>query len=462
MRVIKFHRCLILTGLFGIFSAPATFSATNWKWIAYGDTRTQDAAHRTVLNTIANSSTGYAFIINVGDVVADGTIPAQWNTWQSACDDELGGTGQSQTPPQYMATGGNHDQLASAPGLINWKTYLSGQDQQYGNDGKYFTFDYQNARFVILHSEEALDSPQLDLLNQAIQNNPQDWLFVFWHRPIFDFGPKVYEAQIHNWWGIPLYQNGCDIIFTGHSHYYVRTEKIELDGTINPPLDPAHGTVQIVTGNGGAPLYAVDENHDSNGYMVAYSFDEGQPGYYGYTELEMDGLTLYLKHYRADGALMDSATYSANPKPPPWTPTATMTITPTATPTPSLTLTRTPVSSMTPTRTNTPVITATLTHTPTGVLTSDPNLPQALIVYPNPASHRVYFHFQAAVNDTLEIHIYNISGELISRLSNQLSQNPSVLEWNAPLMASGIYIYKAMIGTTVLPTGKFTLLQSNR
>ncbi len=289
-----------------------SFAQTTWKWIAYGDTRTNDDDHRAVLQAIVNNTPDYKFIVNVGDVVETGTLVSDWETWQAACDDVLGGTGQSSVPPKYMSAPGNHDRVDEPAGLTNWNTYLPGQAQQYGNNGEYFVFDYENARFVIMNSDvSTLTGDQYNMMIDAIQNNPKDWLFAFWHHPIFDFGEKVYEDGIHDTWGIPLYQNGCDIFFTGHAHYYVRNKKLELNGDMNPPLDATNGTVQVVTGNGGAPLDNPDPNHDGNGYMVTSYLS---PPENGYTELTMDGNTMHLRHILRDGTVFDEADYTPNPK----------------------------------------------------------------------------------------------------------------------------------------------------
>lgn len=290
---------------------PFCVEATPWKWIAYGDTRTNDNRHREVLQSIMNNTPDHEFIINVGDVVDDGTVTSQWNTWLAACNDVLGGTGQDSIPPRYMSAPGNHDNTETAAGLANWNAYLSGQVGQFGNNGKFFVFDYENARFVIMDSDKSsISGEQYAMLMSAIQNNPKTWLFAIWHHPIFDFGPKQYEDNIHETWGVPLYENGCDIVFTGHAHYYVRTKKLELSGEMNPPLDPDNGTVQIVTGNGGAPLYSVDPNHDGNGYMVESHLRD-----YGYCELTVDEDTLRLRHIRRDGTVFDKVFYTPNAKP---------------------------------------------------------------------------------------------------------------------------------------------------
>ncbi|MEE9466193.1 MAG: FlgD immunoglobulin-like domain containing protein, partial [Candidatus Neomarinimicrobiota bacterium] len=131
--------------------------------------------------------------------------------------------------------------------------------------------------------------------------------FVFWHHPVFAFGVKFYQDLLHDTWGIPLYANGCDIIFTGHAHYYVRSKKLGLDGNINPALDPEFGTVQIITGNGGAPPQDIDTAQDGNGYLV-----EASTNSHGYTELTVAGDTLYLRHILSDGTVFDEQIYTPN------------------------------------------------------------------------------------------------------------------------------------------------------
>ncbi len=301
---------ILITLLLYVAVSQTSATAQTWKWIAYGDTRSNDADHRSVLQSMVTNTPDYKFVINVGDVVDDGAAQSQWDIWQLACDDVLGGTGQNEIPPRYMSAPGNHDATETVAGLANWNNYLSGQLQQFGNEGKYFTFDYENARFIILDSDKSSKTgAQYTMLMDAIENNPQTWLFVIWHHPIFAFGEKSYQDFLHDTWGIPLYTNGCDIIFMGHAHYYVRSKKLGLDGNINPALDPEFGTVQVITGNGGAPPYALDPDQDGNGYLV-----EAYTNKLGYTELTVAGDTLYLRHILTDGTVFDEKTYTPNSK----------------------------------------------------------------------------------------------------------------------------------------------------
>ncbi|HHS14428.1 MAG TPA: hypothetical protein ENN03_11780, partial [bacterium] len=311
---------------------PAVSLAASWTFLVYGDSQSIEDVHRTVLNKMVNKSPEPRFMINCGDVVVHGYEQTRWENWKATCEDVLPGwgedwegLGQGLNPPKYMACPGNHDELGTADGLNNWQTYLWGQYQQWGNNGKYFWFDYENARFIILDSESSsLTGTQKYMLTEALRSNHKTWIFVFWHRPIFNFSTKTphphkYEEGIHNEWGIPLYDYGCDIIFNGHAHYYVRTKKLKLDGAQNPPLDAERGTTQVVTGNGGAALmWDFNENQDGNKYML----DTWCNTEHGYTEVTVSGNQLRLRHilrYKKDingtyTDILDEKTFTANPK----------------------------------------------------------------------------------------------------------------------------------------------------
>ena len=262
---------------------------------------------------MAANTPDYKFIINIGDVVDHGDVESEWTAWYQTTTSVFGDLGQDQTPPRYMAAPGNHDATETSAGLVNWNKYLPGQVDQFGNEGKFFVFDYMNARFIIMDSDKSsMTGSQYDMLLSAVQENPMTWLFALWHHPIFDFGDKQYEDDIHDTWGIPLYQGGCDILFMGHAHYYVRTKKLALNGEKHPPIDLEKGTVQVVTGNGGAPIDVPVPDFDGNRYMA-----EGygtNVSHYGYTELTVGQDTLYLKHYLRDGTVLDEAFYTPNPK----------------------------------------------------------------------------------------------------------------------------------------------------
>lgn len=412
MKDYLLHKIILKVTAF-LFTVLATLpfnaEANSWKWIAYGDTRTNDKRHREVLQSIMNNTPDYEFIINVGDVVEDGAETSQWNKWQAACNDILGGTGQDLIPPEYMSAPGNHDNTETTAGLANWNIYLSGQVEQFGNDGKFFVFDYENARFVIMDSDKSEEEgAQLTMLLDAIENNPKTWLFAIWHHPIFDFGEKKYEDKFHDLWGVPLYQAGCDIIFAGHAHYYVRTKKLGLDGELHPPLDPENGTVQVVTGNSGASMDVPVPNHDNNSYMVAsYSTHDRQ---YGYTELSVNDTILHLRHILRDGTIFDEEYLTPNLK--------------------------------------------------TGELFTDEGSNENTIPtsyhmtqnYPNPFNPKTSICYSLPQSNYVRLVVYDIMGHTVSTLVDEIQGTGTyMIDWEAVdsygrILPSGIYFYRIQAG----------------
>jgi hypothetical protein len=221
-------------------------------------------------------------------------------------------------------------------------------------------------------------------------------LFAIWHQPIFDFGPKAYIGNLHTNWGVPLYQNGCDIMFMGHSHYYIKTKKLGLNGAMNPPLDLQRGTVQCVTGNGGAPPYQITPNEDSNAYMIDGNYTSG----YGYTEITISGDTATLRHILANGTVYDTQTYSPNPK---------------------------------------PAITA-LRHTPEESVPTEYVLHDA---YPNPFNPSTTISFAVPQSGMYSLKVYSALGERVATLlDHKLPAGLHRINFNSGNLPSGTYIYR--------------------
>ncbi len=392
--------------VFVLLIMPDHSDAQNWKWIAVGDTRGNRPEYRQVLEAIMANTPDYTFIINMGDVVDHGDVESEWEDWYETTTGVLGDLEQDQFPPGYMSAPGNHDATETEAGLANWNEYLPGQNKLFANDGKFLVFDYRNARIVVMDSDESpMNGPQYDMMLKAIRQNPKTWLFTVWHHPIFDFGEKSYEDEIHDLWGIPLYQAGCDIMFMGHAHYYVRTKKLALNGEMNPPLDMERGTVQVVTGNGGAPIDIPEPDHDGNGYMVEACGTDSS--HYGYTELSVGPDTLCLRHYLRDGSLLDEAYYTPNPK------------------------SANPVNNP---RNDT-----------------NPENFQLMQNYPNPFNASTQIQFTLSENSWIELNIYDVRGRLIDTPVKEFRQAGNYqIEWNMNpddhQVPAGLYIYRLKSG----------------
>jgi len=97
---------------------------------------------------------------------------------------------------------------------------------------------------------------------------------------------------------------------------------------------------------------------------------------------------------------------------------------------PTITLTATPLSSIT--------VTVTVTITPVLVK------PGAIFSYPAPArGAEVWFYFNAPKPGRVEIELYNVAGEKITNLGEDLAQSGNGrLRWTLGSVAPGVYLYR--------------------
>jgi len=303
---------VVLLGLF-----PA--NALAWKFIVYGDTRSNDDDHEDALQVIKDEGGDYEFIINVGDVVGDGTVINKWNRWENSMVAVMGETMQDENGPFYISCPGNHDNTEQSSALTNWNNYLSYQATHWPeNDGLWFYFDFNNARFIVLDDEKRTPE-QLSFLQDAIETNTQEWLFAIWHAPTIPYGDKEYDAGIHRDFNEVLYQGGCDIIYNGDAHTYARTKKLKWDGPDDlPTVDNINGTTQIITGNSGADRDGFSDSKElMPGANTLLDGNHLEDNRVGMTLMEIIGDQLNLKHYlyNSGGAsILDQANYTPNDK----------------------------------------------------------------------------------------------------------------------------------------------------
>ena len=77
--IIKVIICIIMIMLL-VATLLDEQTSDSWKFIIYGDTRTNDDDHRSVLESISENTNDYRFIINAGDVVGNVNSKSERNT----------------------------------------------------------------------------------------------------------------------------------------------------------------------------------------------------------------------------------------------------------------------------------------------------------------------------------------------------------------------------------------------
>jgi predicted phosphodiesterase len=208
-----------------------------------GDNRSGDDVYRKLVSMIMERKP--AFVLNVGDMIVTPGDAKQWSSfWEMSRPIIV----------PYFLTVGNHDVHTKQP--MTEKIYKEQVDLP-GNE-LYYSFRAGNALFVVLDSclvgqDKKVIGEQYNWLEGVLANSTQRHAFVFIHHPLY---PENYPGT-HHGNDLDRYpaerdrlqdlmtRTKVDALFAGHEHYYSRK-------TMN-------GIKHIITGGGGAPLYAIEE-----------------------------------------------------------------------------------------------------------------------------------------------------------------------------------------------------------
>ncbi len=280
----------------------ATAGVTRFSLIAYGDTRGRrdgtelqyehslivDAMLR-VIAARASGPSPVKFILQSGDAVVNGRDPKQWNVSFTGLIDRL--TTEGAVP--YFLAPGNHDVTSAAeldnPGRKEGLTnYLRAMAQLIPPDGATrrlngyptYAFGYGNTFVLAFDSNIAEDSTQfawaraqLEGLNRKRYPN----IIAFFHHPAYSSGPHGGAnigrptAAVRARW-MPMFRtHGVQLLVTGHEHLFEHwVERYRDAQGVQRRMD------QLVTGGGGAPLYAYRGTPDLRPYVAASGADSAR------------------------------------------------------------------------------------------------------------------------------------------------------------------------------------------
>jgi len=152
------------------------------------------------------------FVINVGDTIQgtdDHTAEAQWKEIR-------GFLARYKRYPFYFVAG-NHD---------IWSDYSRKLFERETGRPPTYSFDYQNAHFVVLDNSRSFDLPldQLQFLEDDLKRNRgRDPKFILFHQSFWIFFVKLKSDFF------PLHrlarEYGVDYVITGHGHQFIRLEQ---------------------------------------------------------------------------------------------------------------------------------------------------------------------------------------------------------------------------------------------
>jgi calcineurin-like phosphoesterase family protein len=206
---------------------------------------------------------------------------------------------------------GNHDDVSSS--LLN--QYLS----HFNLSREYYSFNYLNAHFVVLSTEQKGSSSQYDFvksdLARASSNSSIDWIIVYMHKPLYTSpnnhtGDSTMRDRYH-----PLFdQYGVDIALYGHNHAYERSYPMKYQkASPSIPIitnsskgnytDP-QGEIFATVGTAGESIY----HYKSKSQYIVTQY-EG----YGFLDIDIARNKLVAKFYSdIDGSVEDQFTITKN------------------------------------------------------------------------------------------------------------------------------------------------------
>ena len=269
----------------GHFFAGIPATQTAFSFYAYGDTRSQpsehDAVAEQILNSIANDPDSQTFIVNSGDLVANGDDELDWdNQFFSSAYTNIR---QMMAEMPYLAAVGNHEGAGAL--FEKYFPYPMFQNSRY-----YYSFDYGNAHFTVIDqfTDYSQGSTQYTWIENDLASSNKTWKFILLHKPGWSAGGHSNSTTVQN--DIqPLCETyNVQFVINGHNHYYSRA-------VVN---DVQH----ITTGGGGAPLY--NPNTSMPNIVIA---DKS----YHFCKFDIDGENIECSVIRSDGSLVESFQLSA-------------------------------------------------------------------------------------------------------------------------------------------------------
>jgi 3',5'-cyclic AMP phosphodiesterase CpdA len=272
----------------------ATAGITKFSFIMYGDTRGRhdgtdvQAEHTLVIEsmiaTIRKAAGGpdpIRFVVQSGDAVQDGSQAKQLSVSYVPLINRL--TQEGGVP--YFLAAGNHDVgnatiLTDPRRVEGLRNYFAANAKLIPAEGSprrltgypTFAFGYGSTFFIAFDSNIPDDATQLAWVKAQLEGLDRKRyvnIAVFFHHPPFSSGPhggaklERQAASIRARWMPMFRQHHVRLLLAGHEHLFEHWVERYADET------GLHRMDEIVSGGGGAPLYAYTGEPDLREYLKA-------------------------------------------------------------------------------------------------------------------------------------------------------------------------------------------------
>lgn len=248
-----------------------------------------------------------SFIMHTGDHVDHGDNFVQWQWLFDSCSDTLMDT-------VMMPTAGNHE--AHGEYALSDNFVISDLPEQDDITGLYYSFDYNNAHFMVLNANDYDDNgfsqEQIDWLKADAAASDAEWKIVATHKAVYSNGSHYDDDEVvamREQLSTLMPELGIDIVLQGHDHVYLRTDamnsnevveiyemSIDSNGkTYTAKVNP-DGTIYAINGCSGVKYYQTKNAADTDELFprAEVIIDATYPVF---AAIRIDGNTMYFDSY---------------------------------------------------------------------------------------------------------------------------------------------------------------------
>ncbi|EGG38209.1 S-layer homology domain-containing protein [Paenibacillus sp. HGF5] len=270
------------------------------------------------------------FVVHNGDVVENGTSEQEWN-WL------LGHSQSSLLHTTIAPSAGNHENKNNA---FYEHFNVKQPDNAATVTGAYYSYDYSNAHFIVLNSNENsteyanFSTEQVAWMKQDVEQAKAagaEWIIVNIHKGPYTTSNHATDSDIIGANGVrkqiaPLMNElGIDMVLQGHDHIYARTKPIKRDGTaedvakitetlngqsIEYAVKP-DGTIYMIPATAGAKVYFKNQKPElGDAYFNLFELaEENHARKYGDTTSLARGHVQNFVGITIDGGKLTAVTY---------------------------------------------------------------------------------------------------------------------------------------------------------
>jgi len=258
--------------------------ARPFRFLAYGDSRTDARAHAAVVR--AMTATPADFLVNTGDLVGSGADASDWSTFFSV-------EGAMLRDRCVFAAVGNHELSRNDPATGGaFLRYFAPREEDHELARLYGSFRWSNTRFFLLNAMDAWTGDERAWLraelDRALVEPGLAHRIAVMHWGPYSAGPHGNNPALASGDVLALMRDRkVDLVLAGHDHVYER--------------GAGSGLKYVVTGGAGAPLYAKKRDiPETITFEPAYHF----------VEIAVDGERVDLVARRASGGIIETCGYT--------------------------------------------------------------------------------------------------------------------------------------------------------